>query len=75
MNFEDTRTDAVGRSDPPAGLPREEVLLHIARAAEREGLGLCLWRHVSVAPPLAGSDVDAVIRPCSWAILKKFFEP
>ncbi len=74
MNFEDTRTEAADRSDRLAGPLREEVILHIARAAEREGLDLCLWRHVSVAPELAGSDVDAVIRPRSWSVVQRLFE-
>jgi thymidylate kinase len=56
------------------GLPRGEVILHLARAAEREGLGLCLWRHGSVAPELAGSDVDSVIGPHPWPTVRRFFE-
>lgn len=65
---------SVASSRPGGGYGADEVMAHIARAAEKEGLGLCLWRHRAVMPELSGSDVDALIRPQPWARVRRFLE-
>ena len=65
---------------PPARPAREqlksvgkhEVAMHLLRAAETEGLGLCVWRGLASGATQAGFDVDLVAPARPWQAYEPF---